>query len=150
MEEPAMKHYVRVCRPRFEVALIEVETDDCESAERLALAQADGTDAGGWWLLPFDRSAYRAHVERCTPANHIADAIGAKSPEPDEDTRYALLHADVNSGEGEVVLQPWFTDHAPDLMEHDLCRDWIEALQQHADDGLVGFERACASDGDPD
>jgi hypothetical protein len=141
------------------VIVTEVEADDCESAELLALAKAGNAKAADWRLLPFDKSAYRAHVERCTPTSDIAHAVQdgeseasalaeARSLEPDEDTRYALLHANVNSGEGEVILQPWFTDHEPDLMEHDLCRDWIEALQQHADEGLVGFERTTASDGD--
>ena len=70
-----MKHYARVCRPRFEVVLIEVEANDCDSAERLALAQAEGTDAAGWRLLPFDKSAYRAHVERCVSAKDIVHAV---------------------------------------------------------------------------
>jgi hypothetical protein len=150
-----VKHYVRICRLRFEVMMVEVEGDDHDSAELLALARADDARAPDWQLLPFDKNAYRLHVERCLSADDIALATddgesevtavaNARSLEPDEDTRYHLLHADVNSGEGEVILQPWFADEG-DLMQHDLSKDWIATLSQYVDEGFEGLERAVGS-----
>ena len=34
------------------------------------------------------------------------------------------------TGEGELDLQPWLAVDEPDLLASDLCRGWIDALQE--------------------
>jgi hypothetical protein len=53
--------------------------------------------------------------------------------EPLRWTKYLLLEADTNAGEGRLIVQPWFRADEPDLMESDLIGDWIadlEAIQE--------------------
>lgn len=54
-----MKHYVRLCRPRFDIAVIEVDEDDTDSAICAALAKADR--GVNWDLMPFDPDVYTPH-----------------------------------------------------------------------------------------
>ena len=146
-----MKHYVRVCRPRFEVAVLEIEADDDEQAQDIAIREATELPRERWHLLPFNGEHYQPHVETCH-SEHTIDANAAdeegvreayveelKSPEAGEaieDIRYLLLFADVWSGEGRVVFEPWFRFcvDEPELIEHDLAGDWMRKLKAVGED----------------
>ena len=133
-----MKHYVLLCRPRFEMAMIEVEDVSPALACRKAIERGP-SNPGGWTLLPFDDQAYQPHVERCLtePEVEISTYLGEmekithneiRALVQDENTRYLLLKADTFLGEGHVVRQPWMSE-LPPMLERDLCEDWLEALQ---------------------
>jgi hypothetical protein len=136
--EGNVKHYILLCRPRFEVAMIKVEDVSPALACRKALEQGP-SDPSSWTLLPFDEQSYWPHVERCLtePEVEISAYLGEmeKTAEDevrvlaqDENTRYLLLKADTFLGEGQVVRQPWMSELSP-ISERDLCGDWVEALQ---------------------
>ena len=46
------------------------------------------------------------------------------------ETRYLFLKGDCETGEGDVILQPWLNTQEPDLLASDLCAEWIGALEQ--------------------
>ena len=55
-----------------------------------------------------------------------------------KDKKYLLLKADTDSGEGEVVYQPWI-GAISDLMIADLCSDWGGELAEAEEAGVAGF-----------
>lgn len=149
-----MKHYVRLCRPRFDVVVLEIGAEDDEDAMVMALEKAETVPDSEWQLQGFDEKSYHPHVESCH-SDHTIDAnVGddpeakaeyvkkLQSPEPTECTRYILLLGDTETGEGKVVYEPWFHPEDPQLLEHDIAGDWIESLQDAAEAGLENFERA--------
>ena len=144
-----MKYYVRLVRPRFETQLAIVEADTDEAAHALAMQQSSQRSAD-WKLVDFNPADYSCHVEdslseHSAAANDVdfesAGAELASTTAPD-DNRYLLLHADVWSGEGEVVLQSWFFDQN-NRMTHDLCGDWTADVR-----GLSGGSDEKESDED--
>ncbi len=66
-----MKHYIRVCRPRFEVAILEFDAPDSDEAEARAVKLAMDLPAEKWTTLPFDDDAYCPHVEMCMPESDV-------------------------------------------------------------------------------
>lgn len=158
-----MKHYVLLCRPRFEVAMIEIDDVDPALACRKALEHGP-SDTSSWTLLPFDERSYWPHVERCLtePEVEISSYLGEMEMTPqgevralvqDENTRYLLLKADTFLGEGQVVRQPWMSELSP-VLEQDLCGDWVEGLQTGQDETprgpglLLPFPGRDGDDGD--
>lgn len=139
-----MKQYILLCRPRFEVALVEIEDDNIQRAQRRALELAP-SDPASWALAPFDGQNYHPHVERCLPepAAEISmylgefekTAAGVRALVQDEDTRYLLLKADLCDGEGKVLRQPLMLELSP-ILEHDLCGDWLEAFEAYREKAL--------------
>jgi hypothetical protein len=66
-----------------------------------------------------------------------------RSPERSEETShilYLLLYADVGTGEGRVIFEPWFPVGEPQLLECDLAGDWVQALEAIQEEGLENFE----------
>ena len=138
-----MKYYVRLVRPRFETQLAIVEADTDEAAHALAMQQSSKRSAD-WKLVDFNPADYGCHVEDCL-SEHSAEAnqldfesAGAElsSTKAPDDDKYLLLHADVWSGEGELVLQSWFFEQS-NRMTHDLCSDWtadVRGLSDGPDD----------------
>ncbi len=154
-----MKHYVRVCRPRFEVAVLEIDADDEEQAEDIAVGVAIELPGEGWHLLPCNDELYQPHVETC----HSEHTINASADDPKEreeyiedlksleradavnHIRYLLLYADVGTGQGRVIFEPWFPAGEPELLEHDLAGDWVSDLEVIMDEGLENFEEFVAN-----
>jgi len=50
-----------------------------------------------------------------------------RSPESSAQDRYLILHADLESGEGRTILQPWLSE-AAGLPLADLCGEWMDDL----------------------
>jgi len=50
-----------------------------------------------------------------------------------EEIRYVLLQADVETGEGKVIFEPWFDSIEPSLLEHDIATDRIKELKSVAE-----------------
>lgn len=147
-----MKHYVRLCRPRFEVAVLEIEAEDDDPAMLAALEQAENVPAGDWHLQSISDEVYLPHVELCHSEHTIEANIGDDAAEREEyvkelhaidrpnEIRYLLLLADVGTGEGRVIYEPWFSAGEPELLEHDLVGDWMLELQSVGEEGLENFE----------
>lgn len=146
------KHLVRLCRPRFEVVVIEIEAADDDRAKALALAKAEHLPQSAWHLQRLDEENYSPHVESCY-SDHTIDAnVGEDeeeraefveellSPEPTEETRYLLLLGDIGSGEGKVIFEPWFAATDPGLLEIDITGDWAHELTEVVRDGLERFD----------
>ena len=138
-----MKYYVRLCRPRFEIAAVELEAKDHDDAEAKAIELAEFSDLQ-WDLLPFHGENYIAHAPLHLSEEEVEDAAGNPVRKRVRQTaqqqlaryskkydRYLLLHADINAGEGTVVFQPWFTESEVDLLHDDLVSDWIFELGQY-------------------
>lgn len=138
-----MKHYVRVWRPRFEIATVEVDAKDHDEAESKAIELAEFTDVA-WVLLPFDGENYIAHAPLHVAEDEIEDLTGkraSRSPMKAIERfmarysgkydRYLLLYADTNAGEGSVLFQPWFTESEVDMLHQDIVGDWVAELQRY-------------------
>jgi hypothetical protein len=148
-----MKHFVRVCRPRFELAVLEIEAEDDDEAEAIAYKQAASLPDDAWHVQAFAPEHYHPHVETCHSEDTIDANVGDDEDEKvdyverlkdfdgdDDDTRYLLLLADIGSGEGRVIFEPWFCTRQPELLESDLCGDWVSNLEEVGDAGFENFE----------
>ena len=129
------KYRVRLVRPVFQFAVVEVEAN-CENAaifEAIILADTVPEQA---WSGEFDPESYYydAHyIEEVSETEHdyISDGI-------EDDRKYLLLRGDIDSGSGAVPFQPWMTDIS-DLMLADLCQDWCADLADLEEAGMAGF-----------
>lgn len=132
-----VSHLVRVARIRVETAVVEIEGDDRddEDAERQAIEKVESLPDDVWVMQPFDETAYRPHVQSMISREEIAELTQEGRPADAEladlsaAVQYQLLKANCDTGEGELVLQPWLVVEQPDLLASDLCRAWIGALQ---------------------
>ena len=136
-----MKHFVRMCRPRFEVAVLEIEAKDDVEAGAIALEKAESLPVSAWYLQAFDAKSYHPHVEECTPQSDVEAIVGPepwekesfiielRSTKATEHTRYMLLQADINGGDGDVIFEPWFDKDNPQLLETDIAGDWMAELK---------------------
>ncbi len=99
---------------------------------RLDAATADDLP---WKMLPYDSEAYAPHVEmlvsdpELSEAGETAQVIRRwmRSPESSAQDRYLILHADLETGEGRTILQPWLSE-AAGLTLADLCGEWMDDL----------------------
>jgi hypothetical protein len=134
---------VRIVRPVFQSVIVEVEADSEEEAVATALGQAD-TIPEEDWIGVFDSEKYfydaqcleedfdEDHLEVDEDAEHFID--------PDEYVRYLLLKANIYSGDGEVLYQPWLEEEVDDNILADLCMDWsgqLEGIQKDDVDDVI-------------
>ena len=129
------KYYVRVARPRIEMAVVEVEAVDDEEAEQRAAEEGMQLSDTSWAVEPFDIDSYRPHVDTMVSGDDFDPVVELDRDQTTEllaetAAHYLLLRADCDGGEGEVVLQPWFVVDDPDLLASDLTRDWLRSLEQ--------------------
>jgi hypothetical protein len=116
-----VKRYILLCRPRFEVALVELDDKSDRRARRRSLEQAA---SAAWTLLPFDSLNYQPHIKRHLSETDVEMAVDAGATraaalakvlalEQDEDTRYLLVKAANIDEEAELLHQPWSLDLPP-------------------------------------
>lgn len=132
-----MKYYAKVVRIRLEVACIEIESDDIKTGHEAADRALDAATADDlpWKMLPYDSEAYAPHVEMLVSDPELAEAGETahvirrwmRSPESSVQDRYLILHADLETGEGRTILQPWLSE-AAGLTLADLCGEWMDDL----------------------
>ena len=132
-------HFVQVARIRIETAIFGVDADDGDDAdvEREAIETANSIAEADWIMQPFDRASYQPHVQSIISREEkegLAE-IGSTKPaetlvDASDDIHYLLLKADCATGEGHLVLQPWFVIDEPNLLASDLCREWLASLQE--------------------
>jgi hypothetical protein len=131
-------HFVQVARIRIETAIFGIDADEGDDAdvEREAIETANSIANADWVMQPFDHASYQPHVQSIISQEEIAELaeIGSSKSvaalvDANEDVHYLLLKADCATGEGRVVLQPWFVVDAPNLLSSDLYREWVASLQ---------------------
>ena len=125
-----VRYYVRVARIRFDTAVVEVDASDDGDAEQRAIESAQLLPSTGWQLQPFDSTAYKPHVEAMVAQDELLESEEVEDALSRNETRYLLLKDDCGTGEGDVILQPWFNTEEPDLLASDLCVEWIGSLEQ--------------------
>ncbi len=132
-----MKYYAKVVRLRLEVACVEIEGDDIKTGQEAADRALDAATADdlSWRMLPYDTEAYAPHVEMLVSDPDLSEAGETatvirrwmRSPESSNQDRYLVLHADLETGEGRTILQPWLSE-AAGLPLADLCGEWMDDL----------------------
>ncbi len=135
------RHNAQVARLRIETALIEYDADedDAGAAQELAEQKAKGLASSEWRLEPFDgedQAPFVMSVIDETEAAELCKDPGPAGPVDPYDlvdvvgvTRFVLLSGNLDSGEGEVIGQPWLSADLPDLLISDIAQDWIEELE---------------------
>ena len=132
------KFLVRLVRPVFEVAVVEVEAENEEMAEAAALNHAQSIE-DVHWVGTFDPRSYGCDAQYVIPVEEAEDDFIFSGIETER--KYAVLKADLDSGEGRMLFQPWM-DEIDDQMSADLCMDWgnqIEALRQEGTENYFGW-----------
>jgi hypothetical protein len=129
------RYRVRLVRPLFQVAVVDVEAADEEVAMLEALSQA-GTITEKEWVGEFDPDGYFYDVQYVEEAEESDDDYIFTGIE--KDRKYLLLKADTDSGEGEITFQPWMSE-VSDLMVADLCSDWSGQLEELEEEGASNF-----------
>ena len=129
-----ISHLVQVARVRIETAVVEIEGGDIddEEAERQAIEEAEFLPREVWTLQPFDANANRPHVQAMLSHDEFAEngkTLHTELVNASEPIRYLLLKANCDTGEADLVLQPWLVVDQPDLLASDLVRAWIDVLQ---------------------
>lgn len=124
---------VRLVRPVFQYVDVEVEAEEESEALSSALAGAE-TVPDSEWHGNFDPDEYGADAVAVDDTAEIDEEIFESIA---GEKKYLLLKADIDSGEGEVLYQPWMREIS-DLMVADLCSDWSGELAEAEE---VGAER---------
>lgn len=133
------RYYVRVCRPRFEVAVVELDAPNIRYAKINAAIIASELPDSAWAMLPHDNERYFPHVEdAATEADMEAGVNEEQSKDSliaefrdvkqDQSKEYLLLMGDVEAGEGELIAEPWCQFRAPETLELDLAGDWVKRI----------------------
>ena len=118
-----VKYCVQVARLRLDTAIVEVDaSDDCD-AEQKAIEWARQLPDAEWELQPFDNAAYQPHAEAMIAQDELPESEAVEDALRENETRYVLLKGDRETGEGDVILQPWIETQEPDLLASDLCAD---------------------------
>jgi hypothetical protein len=129
------KFLVRLVRPVFEVAVVEVKAENEEMAKAAALIQAKSIE-DKHWVGTFDPGSYDCEAQYVVPAEEAEDDFIFSGIE--NERKYALLKADLDSGEGRMMFQPWM-DEIDDLMSADLCMDWNNQIETLRREGVERY-----------
>ena len=139
---------VKIMRPIFQTAVVLIEASDEKQAVARAfrLARRLREDE---WEGGFDRQNYGIslqHVLNVTDALHerglgqteYGEVSLAAELASWDDTRYLVLKADIDSGEGETHAQHWLRK-CSDMMLADLAMDWRVQLEPVERKGIEGY-----------
>ncbi len=136
---------VRLARPVFQTAVVEVTALNRASANRKALRHAAAIANSDWVTREFNHHEYGVHVEDVIDNQAIYENSARPHREIREfryggvsgsAIRYVLLAADLKAKEGYLLSQPWFANTS-NMLQGDLCSDWSEPLEFIAEnDGL--------------
>lgn len=128
------KFLVKVIRPVIEEAVVEVEAADYQAALVAAAEMAIDLDDAEWsstWESD-DYSVHPVAAYEKSDDDEEFDALGI------ETHRYALLEADLNAGQGRMLLEPWM-ESSSGLMIADLTSDWSDEVEGLREEGVAGF-----------
>ncbi len=135
------RHYAQVARFRIETAIIEFDADedDAGAAEELAGQMATRLADSEWWMEPFNSEEQAPFVMSVIDETEAGEPCEGSGPAGTTDpyelvdvasvTRFVLLSGNFDTGEGEVIVQPWLSLDLPNLLISDIAYDWIEKLE---------------------
>lgn len=136
------KYYVRVMRPIFQRAVVTVEATSVEAATESALEKAERLTETDWTLL--EGELPQPVIEIALSEEEAQDEAEG-NPEVEaldfmRDVRhaYALLQADLDSGEGSFIAPTWLKAQ-PELIVADITQDWAETLSGISADDTEAF-----------
>ncbi len=120
------RYYAQVARLRIETAFIEFDADeeededDADAAQELAVQKIKQLANSEWRLEPFngeDQAPFvMSIIDETEAAKLCEDPVPAGTVDPYDFvdaagvTRFVLLSGNLDTGEGEVVGQPWLSD----------------------------------------
>jgi hypothetical protein len=124
------RHWVLLARPVIQTLAVDVRARDRDEAVDKAKKKAAKISDHFW------QGEFR-------PGDYGIDALTVLSDsdfEPDEvpgeymsecadDFRYMLLKANIDSGEGVLLVEPWLRDSGDPLLAADLLKDWNIAAE---------------------
>jgi hypothetical protein len=114
-------------RPTFQRAILTIEAQSAEAAVRQALGKAERLSEADWAQLEIEGEPPVVEIvlsEEEAEADSEADALEYVRGER---RAYALLQADLESGEGTFIAPVWLKD-LPELAAADITEDWSEAV----------------------
>ena len=130
-------YHIRVVRPTFERAILDVDASSEEEARRAALEEASRLTDNDWALLGAERE--EPVVEIALPKEE-AEGSAADVLEflCDIQHPYGLLQADLAAAAGTFIVPTWLRAE-PALAIADITQDWSEALSGIYVEGVGGF-----------
>jgi len=139
------KYVVRVMRPIFQTVDVVVEAYDEDEAMETVLKQAH-TIEKKYWKGDFKRREYSYDVQQVRELNDDTNDEDCEFFDSvTDETKYLILKADTDSGEGKVLYEPWMKKES-DLMIADLCMDWSEELENTREEEANKFFRKLEAD----
>jgi hypothetical protein len=132
------KYYIRVMRPTFQRAILTVEATSDEAAVRAAVEQAEQLTEKEW--ARFEAAQEPPVIEVALSEDETEGDTEAKVLEfvSDVEHAYALLQADLETGEGAFIAPTWLKSQ-PELMIADITQDWTDDLSGISDEGAKAF-----------
>lgn len=144
---------VRLVRPVFQSVTIEVQALNRNSAMSKAQRRAKALPESDWTDRKLEDTDHTMHVESVldhqkvyeTSANPHQKIREFRLGVGDSDTiKYLILSADLSARVGRVLPQPWFTC-VDQMLQADLCSDWIEPISFILENDGLGGEGAPAA-----
>jgi hypothetical protein len=129
------KYRVRLVRPVFQSAIVEVDATSEDDAIFEAIIQADSVPEQAWDGT-FDSDSYFYDVHYVQEVTETDDVY--LNTEIDDDRKYLLLRGDIDSGTGALPFQPWMTEIS-ELVVADLCTDWSDELATLERAGVASY-----------
>ncbi len=135
------RYYAQVARLRIETAFIEVDADedDADAAQELAVQKVKQLANSAWRLEPFNAKDQAPFVMSVIDETEAAELCTGPGPAGTVDpyelvdaagvTRFVLVSGNLDTGEGEVIGQPWLSLDLPNLLISDIAHDWNEKLE---------------------
>src|SRR5437016_9352609 len=127
------KYHIRVMRPTFERAILNVEASSEKAAMRAAWEEAGRLTDNEWARLDAERGQPVVEVVLSEEEAEGSDAE-AHAFLSDVQHAYALLQADLAQGDGSFIVPVWLR-HQPALTIADITQDWNEALSGIYEEG---------------
>jgi hypothetical protein len=129
------KYRVRLVRPVFQSAIVEVDATSEDDAIFEAIIQADSVPEQAWDGT-FDPDSYFYDVHYVQEVTETDDEY--LNCEIEDDRKYLLLRGDIDSATGALPFQPWMTE-VSELVVADLCTDWSDELATLERAGVASY-----------
>ncbi len=131
---------VKLARPVIQTTVVTLSAADEDEACRVAMERAAALPDGEW-VGKFDGDCYPHDIQFVIDLQEEEMEYGSETLKmrcrPDDvypdDVYYALLRADVDTGEGALLIPPWLERESL-LMAADVVGDWVADLQRFEDE----------------
>jgi hypothetical protein len=138
------RYWVLLARPVIQTTVVEVKASDYREAANKARQKATKLPDSRW------EGSYQPDEYGIDALTGLADSTFAPDEDPEEymqecaeDYRYMLLKANLDSGEGVLLVEPWL-QNSDALSAADLLKDWsiaaTELYEQAAGNWIESLE----------